>query len=631
MFRPSVRVLSVPDVPPFCSRCWTLVRKQEFRTMRRRPLALICSLCLAFLFLGVANQTVPAQSKRPIELTDILEWRNIAAMEVSSDGSWMAYRLSPVQGDSEVVIRSTRTDTEHRFPIGEVSGGGMAFSDDSAWVAFTVFPDRKEAARLKKQQKPLRNKVALVKLEDFTKIEFENAKRFAFSGEAASWLAVHAEVPESQARDKDRPKGTDLVLYELATGSRLNLGNVSELAFDKAGRWLAWTVDAWDKNGNGVQLRNLESSTVRVLDSEKAVYERLAWSDTGDALSVLRGVEDKAFEDKLYAAVGFKRIDKGQPTRVVYDPRDDKEFPEGMTLSPNRSVLWTKDRTGILFGIHKLRKKAAEEKAEKKEGAEPAAPAEPEEEEKPDMVVWHWLDKRLQSQQQVEEDRDRRFSYLSAYWPDAGKFVRLADESMREVRTPDVLGRWAVGLDDIDYALSGSMDGRRYQDVYAVNIETGERRLAARRVRWFFGPSPDGSRFLFYDDGHFHAHDMASGQTTNMTRALPVSFVNAVNDHNVVKPPVPPNRLGLGRDDRPAVGLVGHMERPCCGRLGHEPDAHRTQRFRAASQAAGFRPGRERRRSLGANVPGDVRGMDEEARRLSRRIRQARHARPALG
>ena len=51
----------------------------------------------------------------------------------------------------------------------------------------------------------------------------------------------------------DKPSGADLILYEMATGNEMNVGNVSDFAFDKKGNWLAWIIDAQDKIGNGVE------------------------------------------------------------------------------------------------------------------------------------------------------------------------------------------------------------------------------------------------------------------------------------------------------------------------------------------------------------------------------------------
>ena len=50
-------------------------------------------------------------------------------------------------------------------------------------------------------------------------------------------------------------------------------------------------------------------------------------------------------------------------------------------------------------------------------------------------------------------------------------------------------------------------------------------------------PSPDGTHFLYYVDGHFYTYDMTMGKTYNITKDVPASFVNEDNDLNVVKPP----------------------------------------------------------------------------------------------
>ena len=173
-----------------------------------------------------------------------------------------------------------------------------------------------------------------------------------------------------------------------------------------------------------------------------------------------------------------------------------------------------------------------------KPGAD-AAKADEDDAEKPDLVLWHWKDGRLQSQQQVQEDRDKRFSYLATYRIADKKFIRLADETVREVTAPKK-GRWAGGIDRRDYELTAALEGRNYQDLYAIDIQTGERKIAAKKVRWTYGRSPDGSKLLYFDDGHFHVFDIASGQPMNITKTAPVSFVNVEDDHNVVKPPITP-------------------------------------------------------------------------------------------
>src|SRR5262249_43014380 len=110
------------------------------------------------------------------------------------------------------------------------------------------------------------------------------------------------------------------------------------------------------------------------------------------------------------------------------------------------------------------------------------------------------------------------------------------DEKMKSI-TIAPKAKWAVGTDNKDYELAGSLDGRRFQDVYVINMQTGERKLMLKKSRWTFGTSPDGTQFLYYDDGHFYTCEMATGNTLNITSGAPVSFVNTEDDHNVLKQP----------------------------------------------------------------------------------------------
>jgi dipeptidyl aminopeptidase/acylaminoacyl peptidase len=531
----------------------------------------------------------PAQPAAPraMELADIIAWKNISANAVSNDGKWFAYRMSPMEGDSEVFIRATDSDKVYKFPAGEapsMAGGAgpggpgeggppsssLGISPDSKWAAFTAYPSRAEGQRLRRQRRPVQAKLQLVDLATGKDVTIENIRRFAFSGERGGWVAI-AKAPASSSGPAggpapaaappsapgggagaaaDRPKGTDLILRDLATGRDFNIGNVAEFAFDKSGRYLALVIDAPDKAGNGVQLRDMETGVVAVLDSDKASYERLAWTREGDGLAVLKGTEDKRYTDKVYAVIGFTGFGAGRaPQRVMYDPAADKTFPEGMSVSPNRGPAWTEDLSALVFGIRTLKKSDARPETAKpgEAGADatakpeaPAAPPAPEtpEDEKVDLVLWHHKDPRLQSQQQVQEQADKNFSFVSIYRVKENTFIRLADDSVRSV-TPAPKGRFAIGFDDREYERMGNLDGRRYRDVYVINMQTGDRKLALKKARYPGQPSVDGAKFFYYEDGSYFVYDMASGQSSNITKLVPASFVDVEDDHNVVKPPRP--------------------------------------------------------------------------------------------
>lgn len=500
----------------------------------------ICAFFSAFFaFAGVP---------RPVELADILAWKGAA---VSSDGRWFAYQAVPTEGDGTVVVRSLADGKEQRDAIGDGMGTGPVFSDDGKWVALAVHPTTKEGKALRKQKKAPQRKAVLLELATGKKTEFEKIRGFAFNGEAATHLALHrygAEGPAAPpaaagpgATPSNRPMGADLLLVELASGQQLNFGNVSEYEFDKKGTSLAFVIDAQDQAGNGVQWRDMKTGAVLPVDSARAWYKGLTWTEKGDALAVVRGVEDKGYEDKLYTVVGAKLGAGGIVEKVTFDPKTAGE----LTASANRAPYWMDDLSAVVFGVVEPKKKKAGKGEEKKD-----EPKKEDDAEQPDLVLWHFLDKRLPAMQQVKETQDKNFSYVALYRPAEQKFVRLADETMRTVRV-NAQSQWAVGVDTRDYERMSNLDGRRYSDVFAVDLKTGERKRALTQARWFYDASPDGTHLLSYRDGHFYTFEIATGKSFNVTEKLGTSFVNTEDDHNVDKSPR--RQFGWSKDGKYAL------------------------------------------------------------------------------
>jgi dipeptidyl aminopeptidase/acylaminoacyl peptidase len=563
----------------------------------RRPQMLLAVVALVIAPLFGPAALMQQAPKHAVEVADVIAWKSLGSPVLSNDGQWFGYRLAPQEGDAEILVKAVRGDQTLRFPIGEVPAGGaggagggrggaaggatatFAFSDDGKWAAFTTYPTRVAAQRLKRQRRPIQSSVTVVNLASGEKKEYPKIRRFAFSGENSTWVALHRYGPDAPGggagggagaaggggrgaaggragggESSERPRGTDLILRDLAKGAELNVGNVSEFSFRKDGALLALAIDAQDKAGNGLQLRDMTTGAVNALDSGSASYERITWSDKGDALAVLKGTEDRAYRDKFYALVGVTDITSATPKKVIFDPASDASVPKGMSISPNRDPLWTDDLQALLFGLYEPRlKDGADDTTDEAEGGPASGDAgrnadAPGADEKVDLVLWHYKDPRLQTQQEVQEARDRAFNYVAEYRVPSKKFIRLADEAMRNVTVSRKQSRWGFGTDDREYELMGSLDGRRHEDVFVVDLTTGARKLAVPHLRYFSGPSPDGSKLLFYENGDYHVYSLETGQDKNITQGLPVSFVDVEDDHNNVKPPI--GAIGWASDSK---------------------------------------------------------------------------------
>src|SRR5690349_15448717 len=532
---------------------------------------------------SAATSTVTrAVGGKQMTAADLKAWKSIRTPAISNDGKWFAYVLAPNEGDATVVVRQTASGaTEQRFPIGAPPSAApnpfgataapatLAISGDSKFLAFTIYPSEREARRLRQQRRPLQNKVAIVNLATGQKTEFDKIRRFAFSGDKPQVIALYgyaAEAPGTGGNDRaagagapaapSRSEGADLLLYTLASGSVINIGNVADFAFDESGSYLAYAIDARDQIGNGVQLRDLRTDVVRALDSEQALYRRLAWADSGPAFAVLRGKPDSAAKDTVYSVVAFTGIGTPAQKKVVFDAAGRSDFPAQMRVSADRAPRIADDFGAVFFGIREARPKPAAETMANRDGpqrtpiVQAGAPGEggarnqprvdPDDEDAT-LVLWHWKDPRLQSQQPVQEQADRTYSYLVEYRIADNRFVRLSDDALRQV-TLLPHDRYAYGIDSRDYDQRASYDGRRYADIYAVDLKTGSRTLALKKDLSFFGlAAPDGKQLLFWgDDANYWTLDLATGQKRNVTKDAPMSFANTDDDHNNIVPPPRP-------------------------------------------------------------------------------------------
>ncbi len=496
----------------------------------------------------------PDTAKKPITWQDVAEWKYIpgGSVTVSNDGNWIAYWYSPNKGNSELIVQSTVDDTRKTYDIGEAGGfgysGAIEFSHDSRFMAYIKYP--REEDKNEKDNNSL-NSLCLVDLKSDKKTCFEKVRSFAFSGENPGWLAVHLGTPEP-AKDKEAGKGTDLLLIELLSGNNLNLGNVSSYSFNKQGNWFAWLTDAYGKAGNGIQLRNLAAGLVISPENDTASYSSLNWTKEGDGLTMLKSTETDEFENEIISVIAFRGFGKTAPEKITYDPQSDNSFPENMSISPHYQPRWSDDLNTLFFGIRLNPKK------EKKNGSLSSAkeendtiPAQDEaitnntadkenDDEKPDVIIWHWQDSRLQSVQKNRENSDKNFSYLSLFQVRENKFIQIADNDLRTINIAPKQ-KYGIGLVNNEYELWGSLSGENFADVYIIDFKTGERKkvLEKHRIMGGLNPSPDGNSFVFYSEGQYFACDFSSNIITPLTENIPSSFVDIERDQNIPFPPTP--------------------------------------------------------------------------------------------
>jgi dipeptidyl aminopeptidase/acylaminoacyl peptidase len=516
----------------------------------RLALALFATPAVALL----AQSPAPATSdaKRALTLADYGKWARITSSAISSDGAWMSVVTTPNDGDATLIVKQLAGDKSYTVSLGAEpagagrggggggggGGGAPLFSDDAHWIAYVVNPpDRtgapaggggrggrgggapgapatggRGAGNAAVPAVPAR-RLELMNLATGEKATFPSPATFRFA-KGSKTLAVRLNKADATAKHN----GADLLLRDLAAGTTRNVGNVNAYEFNDVGAFVAYTVDAADKQGNGIYLLNLASGETKALNSAAADYDQLAWNDDGSSLSALRGEKKSDQKQKENVLLAWRGVTSGSAATIEYDPSKDAAFPKDFVVSEFTAPRWSKDGSRLFFGIKEQEREV------------PAADS-----LKANVDVWHWKDPEIQSVQIVRVQQERRATYPAAFLASSRKFVRLGDEAMRTVtNTPN--GKWGLGRLDAPYRGEVQWGGNK-ADLMRVNTETGERTLIEKALTRIYSTSPDSKWVLYLKDKRLKAFNLETAKSVDVnTIAGEKSFIDADDDHPYEKP-----------------------------------------------------------------------------------------------
>ncbi|HTJ21361.1 MAG TPA: prolyl oligopeptidase family serine peptidase [Gemmatimonadaceae bacterium] len=475
--------------------------------------------------------------KRAMTVADYALWRSVRDVAISDDGVWASFGYQQRRVDDTLFVKNLATGAEQRIP----RASRAQFSDDSKWIAYFVSPPVRPNAPETDAPQNAPARVEVRNLANGNSVGWENVASFAFSKGSAALLVRKARpgagpdvaagrggrggAPPAAAGGRGaaapaRVDGTDAILHHLADGIDEPLSSVSAAEFNHAGTMLAYTVSATDRDGNGLYLVAVGSWQRRTLDNARADYARLTWDDSGTAVAVLRGTDRRGYTERENTLVAYAGLDGPEPSAFVLDRKQLAGLPDTMVLSEKGTLSWSPDHGKLFVGLKP--QEAAPARRDSTAAVEPVG----------NVDVWHWKDAYIQPVQMVRAQQDRNRTFTASVILAQKKVVPLADDRMDRVQITKG-GEWAIGQDDKEY-----VDDWKPQlnDFYRVNTNSGERTPIIKAQERSLGVSPDGRYLLYWKDKHVWAYDLAANKHVNVTRAAPVSFVNAEEDHVGEKP-----------------------------------------------------------------------------------------------
>lgn len=545
-----------------------------------RPFAVAALTLLVALACAVALPEAQAPAKKALTIDDYTKWRSIGSQTLSADGTWVAYvlrQMNTIAAESKPVLHVRNLETGTEVTVDDATD--PEFSADSKWIAYQVDPGAAARARAARRGSsggssgsgggqgsggaasgqaqeggrgggaiPPR-RVELRNLGSGAVRSWENIGTVTFSP-TSTHLALQRRGGDAPAATGGRgggapggvgggrggggaspsgPRGVDVVLLDLRTGGHQLLGSVGDMAFNRTGELLAFTVDSTGKDANGLFIFDTRTGRVTPLDNDAKQYFRLAWNDAGTAVAVLKGKDVEKMREKDNVLLAFRDVPAAlkdgspAPAPVTLDPAKAEGFPKGWVVSDRAPLAWSEDNARVFFGM-------------KEQVPEPDTTRRSTD-ETPDVDVWNTIDERVQSRQMIQANQDRNFTFRQAFDVAAAKFVKLADETMKDLEVaPD--GKWAVGRDARAYISDRKEPAA---DFYRVNTSTGERTLIVKGQlsgrQHVPGISPHGTTFLYWKDGKYQAYDLDGTATRTLGGPKAPSFADMEDDHPGTRPP----------------------------------------------------------------------------------------------
>jgi dipeptidyl aminopeptidase/acylaminoacyl peptidase len=499
----------------------------------------------------VVSWTLLAQAALPPPSTaDFGQWERLAPAGdrggLSPDGRWLAYAITRTNGDNDLRVTNVADGTTRAIAF----GAQPAFSADSKWLAVSAGVSETQQEKLRKEKKPVHRTLTLVNLTTGALTTIDNIESFAFSADGRHLLMRHyapergsptrgeAEAP---APDPEETPGVTVLVRALADGRDTTFGNVGDAAWQTKGKLLALTIAAEDRTGNGVQLFDPVTGSLRVLDSAGTRYSGLAWRKDADDLAVLRSVAPEKgdrHDGAAWSIVAWTGVGTTVEKRHVYDAVADAAKKGYGRISAFRRPAWSEDGSVVFVGAGPWTEKAvpAGKETDGKE-TDGKGKKDAEAEEKPSVDVWHARDVDVMPKQKIGAARDRQRSLLAAWPVDRTTLTLLAHDTFETV-APLKTKNLAYAVSWASTALDRSWGRFGGSPLALVDVLTGERTAVGDVVDdRYVRASPEGKYLLYYDHGQYFTVDTSRRTVANITRGVAASFVDEESDSTDVQRP----------------------------------------------------------------------------------------------
>lgn len=463
--------------------------------------------------------SLAGQEKRAMTIEDVMNFHHMQSPVINSDGSNVAYSVSPDRGDGYGVLVSSGGNELLRVE----RAVNPRFSADGNWLLFTQKPPLSESEGKPASEKP-NDGAVLIDTSDGSKTVFTDVKRSSFSTVDRLLFVHHHTAEDTTLADEQNEKlkkaGTTLLIKNMRNDLQESVPFVDSWTVDSLATTLVFTIKDTLESNNGLwymSLRDISSSPVVIDTTGNRRFGSFSWHEKSSTLAYMRA--DNADKDTVETA-GLFIWNQKMAAGELLAGQDDAS--QGYFLPFDNRLAWNNDASRLFFGFRPERFAAKPDNNNKYESVIDSI------RQNADIDIWHGEDPLIKTHEKATWNQASRQNLISVLDMDERKIIRLADEEVTDVQ-PALNGDFVIATTNVPYSKRITWEGR-FRDVYAINLLTGERILVAEEISDMAGISPNGKFILWFEDDHWHTYETETGIKKNLSRKLDVVFFDETND-----------------------------------------------------------------------------------------------------
>ena len=513
----------------------------------KRTIFVLLGIC----FLVPTSLVAQSGQKIPLDHSVYDSWKDLSNSIISDDGKWVSYEINPQKGDGWLYLKNVVSGDLDSLP----RGFNARFTSNSDFLVFKIKPQflvTRQARKDKKKGDDMpKDSLGIWSLKNYEISRIEKVKSYQLAEENSSWIVylhekILPEEPEEKKEEEEltaeekeeikkkkeeikklkKAKGTDLVIHNPLSDEKFTFSNVTDYSYSPEGDLITFLEVTGDSITNcRVFVFNTASGESTEVWEKEGEVKQLTTDREGKQLAFVHSGD--TIDDKVYSLYGWK---EKQASAMLFADEDTPGMPEGWSPNEDENLWFSDDGTKLFLGT--------------------APSPVPEEEdsllddEKFKVDVWNWKDPYLQPMQLVNAEREKKRGYLAVIHLDKGnRFVQLATKEVPDIRT--ILkgnGNIALGVSNLPYRQLISWEANRYQDIFLVNIETGENKQVLKKSSSSVSLSPNGKFVIWWEraDSSWYARSVATNQVVHLTRKITVNLYDELNDR-----PMDPGPYGI--------------------------------------------------------------------------------------